>query len=197
MYVLELYSERETFFIRRYFSKDRENVFVFKGDKEECLSLQRKARRRGYKTNVFADKFNRTNNYRQIFFDSRPGQTMFRCAYCGRIYSKNHITVDHVVPIYAAKRYFQARTLLKIQKCDGVNDLKNLVPACRRCNYKKGHRFSFIYSLRAIYGENDWYWKMVWTLRIIIGILLLIVLFRLIRDNKIISIMTQSMFSNN
>jgi 5-methylcytosine-specific restriction endonuclease McrA len=42
------------------------------------------------------------------------------CAYCGK--SRQQLTMDHVVPL----------------KLGGAHDVRNVVPACRRCNFSKG-----------------------------------------------------------
>lgn len=45
-----------------------------------------------------------------------------RCAYCGQDLAYKDMQVDHVRSVH----------------CGGVNDIENLMPSCRMCNYYKG-----------------------------------------------------------
>lgn len=56
----------------------------------------------------------------------------WHCAYCGK--KPNILTVDHVVP----------------RSTGGTNDISNLLPACSRCNGRKGAK-----SLTNWYNERN------------------------------------------
>lgn len=62
-----------------------------------------------------------------------------RCAYCG---SEEKMTRDHVIPLSRG----------------GTNDISNLVPACLRCNLRKGRRLDFnpdgVDSLSCVKGSS-------------------------------------------
>lgn len=64
------------------------------------------------------------------------------CAYCGREIAYKDMQVDHIIPIWrgtnreAENRYRQHLGLQ--QREYGNDDLSNLTPACRRCNFRKG-----------------------------------------------------------
>ena len=47
------------------------------------------------------------------------------CVYCGKNYERNELTIDHVKP----------------RSNGGDSSLRNLVPACRRCNKEKGSSY--------------------------------------------------------
>lgn len=47
----------------------------------------------------------------------------YRCGYCGRVASRNRMTIDHVVP----------------RSQGGMHSWSNLITACQRCNQRKGH----------------------------------------------------------
>ncbi len=88
------------------------------------------------------------------------------CAYCGRPIAYKDMQVDHFIPqslecIFVAGEY---------QGIDSVDDLKNLMPACRMCNhYKRAHsldtfrryieeipkklRENYIYKIGVAYGN--------------------------------------------
>ncbi len=94
-----------------------------------------------------------------------------RCAYCGRQIEMKDMQVDHFIPqcmdfVFVAGEY---------KGIDSVDDIKNLMPACRSCNhYKRAHsletfrryieeipkklRKDYIYKIGVIYGnviENE------------------------------------------
>ena len=175
-YTLETYSDRNTRFLKRYFSKHSDTVYIYKGNKKDCNRLQRKAARRGYSTKLYKSIYGRSDNYRKIFFDQKGSQEAYRCVYCGRMVHKNHITIDHVIPVYDAKRYYSARIALKLMGCEGANDPKNLVPSCFRCNERKGTSWNLIYLIRAKYGDSQDYWKAVKIARITFAVTILALL---------------------
>lgn len=61
-----------------------------------------------------------TTEERRIIYDKMGG----RCAYCGRELAYDDMQVDHVEAL----------------RNDGIDDLSNMLPACRSCNhYKRGN----------------------------------------------------------
>lgn len=55
---------------------------------------------------------------RELVYDKCGGH----CAYCGKEIAYNDMQVDHVYPQYKG----------------GTDDIGNLMPACRACNFRKG-----------------------------------------------------------
>lgn len=53
------------------------------------------------------------------------------CAYCGKEIAYNEMQVDHKVPLYRGYG-----TLVGVER--GTDDMENLMPSCRRCNFRKG-----------------------------------------------------------
>jgi 5-methylcytosine-specific restriction endonuclease McrA len=49
----------------------------------------------------------------------------YRCQYCGKMYSAEHLTLDHVVPVSKG----------------GKDGWTNIVTACKKCNHRKGNQF--------------------------------------------------------
>lgn len=83
-------------------------------------------------------KYTRSEGYRTEFIRNWPPKHgKYRCVYCGRKISKDNMEVDHVIPVYATEHSFLARIMVPP---DGVNSLKNLVPACHKCNNRKGKK---------------------------------------------------------
>ncbi len=59
------------------------------------------------------------------------------CVYCGKNYERNELTIDHVTP----------------RSKGGDSSLRNLVPACRKCNKDKGSKEWKAY-MRQAHGVN-------------------------------------------
>lgn len=53
------------------------------------------------------------------------------CAYCGCHIEYKDMQVDHVENVYVNCEMKQEKTL------DEINDIKNLMPSCRQCNFYK------------------------------------------------------------
>lgn len=66
-----------------------------------------------------------TKAERQNVYDKMGG----RCAYCGEEITLGAMQVDHIIPIDMYDAY---KTIGQ-----DLNDMKNLLPACRNCNHYK------------------------------------------------------------
>lgn len=112
-------------------------------------------------------KYLRSNDYRRQFLSAHYGQSTFRCRYCHKKLSVKTLTIDHLIPVDKAKKSFWVRFLLKRLHFTGVNDLRNLVPACSKCNREKSNLLG-LWILRGILGKYKAYWVVVWILRIFV-----------------------------
>lgn len=115
----------------------------------------------------------RSSNYRQEFFIHYPPykKDKYFCSYCGKVISKNNLTVDHLYPVHIVNKssYYQAK--LMAMGALSVNDYKNLVPACKKCNSKKSSKI------------QGWVWRgkigriqSLWPIRKFIKFLTIIIL---------------------
>lgn len=62
------------------------------------------------------------------------------CAYCGKEINYNEMQVDHATAFaqeYYANEEKRKRTARMIDD-DSINDISNLMPSCRACNFYKG-----------------------------------------------------------
>lgn len=86
------------------------------------------------------DKYTRSNNYRKTLIENyqKKNNKYYRCAYCGKKLTQDKMTVDHIVPIDKVQHMWRYRQLIRLMKISDINDLRNLAPACDRCNKKKG-----------------------------------------------------------
>lgn len=86
------------------------------------------------------EKYLRGSSYRYDFIRENPGfHGYYICRYCGKLLKKDRMTVDHRIPVRKAETSWLYRKLLDRYPY-GVNDVRNLVPACERCNKRKGSK---------------------------------------------------------
>lgn len=112
--------------------------------------------------------YKRGSNYRKTFF-SKNKAFRYRCAYCGKRLKEEDVEIDHLIPVGAAKNNLLVRVLLNLCGITDVNEERNLVSACRKCNRKKSDKMGF-WVFRGYIGRH----RIVWALRdIIIAALLL------------------------
>ena len=116
----------------------------------------------------------RSNDYRHMFFLTNSPSVLngYFCSYCGRYVSKNKITVDHLYPIGRASKSLRLQRWLRFNGITDINDTRNLVPACERCNKSKGTHMG-LWILKGILGRVQWLWYPRWILRF--GILIYLV----------------------
>ena len=109
-------------------------------DAKEAARAKRTAARLGARVLLYTDAEARSADYRRKFLASHmPGPDgKWACAYCGRRIYTRDMEVDHIIPVRLAQVSPRIRRLMKRWGYDGINDPKNLVPACRRCNRAKG-----------------------------------------------------------
>lgn len=99
------------------------------------------ARNQSKQVKSMNQKYQRSDTYRTEFIRNWPPRAgKYRCVYCGRKISKNDMEVDHIVPVKAASHNFLYRLMVPPE---GVNSLSNLVPACHKCNRRKGSKCGF------------------------------------------------------
>ena len=56
---------------------------------------------------VIKKEYTRSSNYRMVFFEeNKPAfrNKYYQCAYCGRLLTKDTVTIDHLLPIQKVKR---------------------------------------------------------------------------------------------
>ncbi len=81
----------------------------------------------------------RSGNYRTMFFKNHKPQIgkYYICSYCGRLLKPEKVTVDHLYPIKKAREDPKIQHKLRKMGIHDVNDPKNLVAACEKCNARK------------------------------------------------------------
>lgn len=132
-------------------------LYRIQADERKERKIARICRRRHYiLKRKYPEQLGRSDNYRRAFLAQYPRPAGgYRCRYCHRRIPNAKLTIDHIFPVYMAKtgRTFPMRLL----GIEDVNDVRNLAPACRRCNYRKGSRAG-LWIVRAALGKYRVYW---------------------------------------
>ena len=89
----------------------------------------------GYRYKKYDKRWSRSGNYRSEFFKHHKGP--YRCAYCGRKLKADTLEVDHFIPVSKAKSSKWARCVLWANSIYDVNNYRNLVASCHKCNQAK------------------------------------------------------------
>jgi 5-methylcytosine-specific restriction endonuclease McrA len=120
-----------------------------------------------YKYRSYDKRYERGSGYRQTFFESNNGP--YRCAYCGKRLKDDYIEVDHLIPVSKAKTSTGVRTWLQLCGIKNVNDARNLVASCKKCNRKKSDKTGF-WVIRGAIGR----YNIIWTIKDIVVTLVII-----------------------
>ena len=110
---------------------------------------------------------NRSSDYRRIFFIYNKPQLFgkyYICAYCGKLLSKDRLTVDHLYPIGKASKSIKYQKKLSRRGVNNINDAKNLVGSCSRCNSRKGAKAGF-WIIKGKLGKSKTLWYIRWLIR--------------------------------
>lgn len=102
--------------------------------------------------------WDRSDNYRSEFFKHNNGP--YRCAYCGRRITSKDLEVDHLIPVSKAKSSRWARFILWMNAIYNVNNYRNLVASCKRCNRKKSDNMGLWVVIGSI-GRFRLFWNMI------------------------------------
>lgn len=125
---------------------------------------------KGYKYRSYDKRYERSTNYRKQFFANNKGP--YRCAYCGKRLKADDLEVDHLIPVAKAKKESSVRTWLQICGMKTVNDPKNLVASCSKCNRKKSDEIGW-WVIKGALGRNKKFWvyrNIILTIVIFLGL---------------------------
>lgn len=147
--------------------------YVIDCEKEDVGNIERRCRRFGYQYRHYDKRFGRSDNYREVFFRKQDSSCVYRCVYCHKKLDKSNVVVDHLIPVQKAKTSRGARLLMRLDGIENINDTKNLVPACNRCNQKKAANLGLWY-VRGKLGKHRWFWITRFVIGLFVGFLLLL-----------------------
>ncbi len=162
----ELLTKRQQFALKRLKLTDNGDSLsgaLTKRQKDKLIDYCKKNHIRYHIDNDFGKR----NNYRATYFEgNRPviGNKYF-CAYCGMLISRRNVTVDHIYPVHLADTDFKTQRILSRKGWKSINDVHNLVAACRRCNSRKRDKTG-LWILRGKIGKSNVFWAIRHLIRI-------------------------------
>lgn len=154
--------------LKSYGLKYRDGAFRGKAGRGKIQKLKNFCRDSHLKFYIDNEYGKRSTNYRQTFFESMSpvfGNRYF-CSYCGRPVGSRNTTVDHLFPVARVSTSPSLQHLMRFLGIKSLNCKQNLVPACRKCNRKKGTKMG-IWILRGYIGRIQWLWYFRWSIRIV------------------------------
>ena len=179
-YIIDIYAKKAGWWLKKYpyvtVHGPYGDYFRVTGEYALIKKIGRKASFRNIKHRIYSKQWSRSGNYRNIFI--KNNQPPYRCRYCNKPLKEEQMTVDHIIPVYQAKTSMNARAMLGLLNIKDVNDIKNLAPACNRCNKKKDSRMGkwmirgFLGKYKAFWIARRVYYALLITLFIIGGYLL-------------------------
>lgn len=176
-YIIEIKNGKR----KTYFKRDelREKGFDFVSKRKvwikilcekDALELEKYAKRNGFKVRFYPKSMKRSHAYREQYFAAHQPDILGRyfCTYCGKLIKPKDVQVDHMVSIALVQKNHWMQKYVS-----DINDSKNLVAACRRCNSKKGSKGG-LWILRGIIGQYRIFWSMVYAGIIMSAILIIL-----------------------
>lgn len=165
-----------------------DGIYMYEGSVKSSwavTSLKRLCRQNKVKFEINNDFGKRSTTYRTEYFKHNKPiyKKFYRCVYCGRLLSRRKITVDHIYPVKKVNESTYYQDKLKRMGAYSVNDYRNLVSACFRCNAKKSAKTGW-WIIKAKIGSMKYYWLVV---HIIEFIIFLLILYNLYANRMIIS----------
>jgi 5-methylcytosine-specific restriction endonuclease McrA len=150
--------------IKNYGFQWKGNLWEKDCSTQEIIRYRKFCRRKNLSFLECDPKYTRSANYRKNFFDANEPDRgdKYRCVYCGKLFRSSQITVDHLIPVNKVlrdKNKKKYRRYLKILGANSVNDTKNLVPACRKCNSKKSDHVD-TWVIKGLLGKSFFLWTM-------------------------------------
>ena len=134
--------------------------------KRKTKKLRRYANEKGLSFRLENELGRRRADYRRRYFSAHPPDVGKRyiCVYCGKWLKKENTTVDHLYPVGQVARDLALQKKLERKGIRNVNDPRNLVAACGKCNAEKGDSMG-LWILRGSVGRYPWLWMIRYLIR--------------------------------
>lgn len=161
----------------RHGFEERENkyglYYHIEVDGMDTAFVSRVLKRYKYKYRKYEKRWDRSSNYRDVYFQTHHAP--YHCVYCGKSLRRRDVEVDHLIPVAQTKKNTWAKLLLSLNTIRNVNDPRNLVASCHRCNQKKSDKMG-IWILRGFLGRTKWFWSLTKITAFILCILVIYLL---------------------
>lgn len=158
------YHQRSALHSMGYTFDPTKKEWVKQAADDDIETAQLFCKKYGFNLVIDLPQFRRSSDYREIFFHAHPGfgkGEHYFCSYCGHLMNKDKTTVDHLIAVDTVQKSNAAKGILKHFGIENVNDSKNLVPACMRCNQRKGKKTG-LWVLRGLIGSHAGFWFVFW-----------------------------------
>ena len=142
------------------------NYWTLKVKKKYKRKVSSILQKSGVKQSWYLPQWTRSSDYRKTFYKHNPGP--YRCRYCNKRLKKDYIQIDHIFPVGKTKRDSGLRTRMYMLGIRDVNDPRNLVAACNKCNKKKSDKGG-LWIVKGLLGY--WRYKIFMLLMMIILLL--------------------------
>lgn len=116
-------------------------------------------RKNGLSVMIDGNYATRSSTYRKMFFKDHKPQIgpYYICSYCGTLLKPEDVTVDHLYPIKRAREDLSIQRKLRKMGITDINDTRNLVASCSKCNAHKAARTG-LWIARGRIGQNVPLW---------------------------------------
>lgn len=140
-YIIEIKNGKRNTYFKRDELREKGFDFVSKRKawvkilcEKDTLELEKYAKRNGFKVRFYPKSMKRSHAYREQYFAAHQPDILGRyfCTYCGKLIKPKDVQVDHMVSIALVQKNHWMQKYVS-----DINDSKNLVASCRRCNLKK------------------------------------------------------------
>ncbi|MGL4607467.1 MAG: HNH endonuclease [Eubacteriaceae bacterium] len=135
-------------------------------NKEDAEKKRGLFKKQGFSIVILDPRYVRSHDYRKNFFSVNSGYTYkneayYQCVYCGKFVKQQDVTIDHLFPVAKAQESHFNQKVLKKLKINDINQVENLVPACGRCNGRKGSKMG-LWLIRGLLGKSLLFWCSFW-----------------------------------
>lgn len=166
-YIIDVYADELGSWAEMYDFKKKVNLYgtyyTIDVTSQQRDKLLKKLKKEKIKHRWYDSRWERSSNYRVVFFSHN--KPPYRCRYCHRKLSEGTTVVDHLIPVAKAKTSVHARNILALCGASDVNDYRNLVPSCWKCNRKKSDHMG-TWVVRGFLGKYKLFWIVKRTVKI-------------------------------
>ncbi len=133
------------------------------------------AKQHGIRIKIVNEFTERDADCRNKYFEThQPTEgKMWRCAYCGYMFKRHEVEIDHLYPVDKVQTDPGLQKILEKKGYTTINDPKNLVVACKACNKKKSNKMGK-WIIKGKLGRHEMYWTIRHTSEVAAVILLFI-----------------------
>lgn len=155
-------SDEDEHWLRRIGLVPGEGFLYGEVSDRKLRKVEKYCKRENLRLDISSGFSERSGYYRRKFMSTHKPQLgpFYICAYCGKLLTAKKVTVDHLYPVKEAAR--DPKIMRKLHRIGiyDVNDQRNLVCACERCNKRKAASMG-VWIIKGKIGRHTLFW-VVW-----------------------------------